>query len=138
MGKLIPLSLKAPSAFKLEKEIKMPAANSRGFARSIQARQRMVHEIHVSLDGTGTAALLSGSREVSLTDSGTGDYLLTFVTKPRRVLAVHATSLTADSVVNVGAVSTTSVQLLATDLAAAAKDVDMYVTLVVSDSADEI
>lgn len=110
----------------------------RGFARGIHARQRMVHEIHVNLDGTGTASLLAGGQEVTLTDNGTGDYTLTFVTKPRRVLAVHATSLTADSTVRVGTVSTTSVQLLATDLAASAKDVDMYVTIVISDAADAV
>jgi len=113
-------------------------ANARGFARGVQNRQRLVHEIHALLDGTGTAALTHGGQELTLTDNGTGDYTLTLRVPARRILAVHATPLTADCAVQVGTVAVGSVQLLATDLAAAAKDADMYVTIVVSDAADEV
>lgn len=115
----------------------MPNVSARGFARSVQARQRLVHEIHVKLDGTGTAAILQGSKEVSLTDNGTGDYTLTLVTPAQKVLAVHATPLTAVTAISVVA-SVSAVQLLATDLAGTAADADMYVTIVVSDAADEV
>ena len=116
----------------------MPSMGARGFARGMNARQRMVHEIHAKLTGTGTAALNHGAQELSLTDNGTGDYTLTLLTPAKRILAVHATPLTADCAVQVGTVSVSAVQLLATDLAAVAKDAVMYVTIVVSDAADEV
>jgi len=110
----------------------------RGFARGVNARQRLVHEIHAKLTGTGTAALNSGTKELSLVDNGVGDWTVSLLTPAKRILAVHATTATADSVARVGTVAVGSVQLLATDLAAVAKDVVMYITIVVSDAADEV
>jgi hypothetical protein len=116
----------------------MSNISARGFARSVQARQRLVHQIHVKLTGTGTAALNHGGNEVTLTDNGTGDYTLTLRTAAQRILAVHATPATANTAVVVGTVTTSAVQLLATDLANSAQDAVMYVTIVVSDVADEV
>jgi len=118
----------------------MPSAGVRGFSRVIRSRQRLVHMVHADVDGTGTAALNSGSQELTLTDNGVGDYNLAFAIKPQRVLSVQVSSKTADSVLQVAAVSTTTMQILGFDATdgTTAKDVDFYISVAVSDSADEV
>jgi hypothetical protein len=100
----------------------------------------MVHVIGSRVDGTGTAALLSGSRELTLTDNGTGDYTLTFAVPYKQVPVVVGLPVTAGVVLRIGAVSVSAVQILvfATADGTTATDADFHVMIMGSDVADEV
>jgi len=107
--------------------------------RKIMGEQRGMRVIGCRLDGTGTAAILEGGiSSLTLVDNGTGDYTLTFAEPYKRVPLIVATSVTADINITIGTLTTTSVQLLATDLAAAATDADMHIMIMGWDAEDEI
>lgn len=118
----------------------MPNASQRGFARSIQSRQRLTHMIASRVDGTGTAALLSGSNELTLTDNGTGDYTLTYAVPFKQVPVVVALSKTADSILILAASAVGSCQITAFDATdgTTAKDVDFDILILGSDAADAV
>lgn len=120
----------------------MPNYNSRGFARSVQSRQRLVHMIAGRVDGTGTAEILEGGNEMSLTDNGTGDYTLTFGQAFQRVPTVVVTPIGAsgDVVATLGTLSASAVQILCWDGTdgTTAKDADFHVMIVGSDGPDVI
>ena len=117
----------------------MAGLSPRGISRPLKSRQRLAHVIAARVDGTGTAALLSGSTELSLTDNGTGDYTLTFSQQWARVPVVVATPVTAGVSLNIAAVSASSVQItsVATSDGSTATDADFHVVIVGSDAADE-
>lgn len=113
---------------------------ARGFARSVSGKQRLSHIIAARIDGTGTASILAGSSELTLTDNGTGDYTLTFKVPFKRVPIVVANPIdvAGDASIAIKSVSATAVNVVAVDLAGVAKDVDFHVVIVGFDSADEI
>ena len=118
----------------------MPRANARGFARAIDSRQRATHMIVARVDGTGTAALLSGSNELTLTDNGTGDYTLTYSTAYKQVPVIMCQSKTTGVLCEVAASSATSCQINCFDVAtgAAATDCDFDIMILGSDAEDEV
>jgi len=115
---------------------------ARGLSRSVQSGQRLPHLIAARIDGTGTAAILEGSNEMTLVDNGTGDYTLTFATAYKRVPSVVVTPLGAagDIVATLGTVSATAVQILGWDGTdgTTPKDMDFHMVVVGSDAEDEI
>jgi hypothetical protein len=112
---------------------------TRGFARPLAVRQRLCQLIGSRVDGTGTAALLSGSKELTLTDNGTGDYTLTFVQAFVQVPHVVVTPVTAGIIAQIFAVSTTAVQIktFAVD-GTTATDADFHIMILGSDADAEV
>jgi len=105
--------------------------------REIKSSQRLPRQLHFKVDGTGSASIVIGSKDASLADNGTGDYTLTFVKPFARPPVVVASSLTAGAVIQIASASATAVQLVVTDLAAAALDADLMVIVQGFDAADE-
>jgi len=105
--------------------------------REIKSSQRLPRQLHFKVDGTGSASIVIGSKDASLADNGTGDYTLTFVKPFARPPVVVASSLTAGAVIQIASASATAVQLVVTDLAAAALDADLMVVVQGFDAADE-
>lgn len=120
----------------------MPNVSIRGFARAPQCRQRLVHIIAARVDGTGTASILEGGNELTLTDNGTGDYTLTFATAFARVPVVVVTpiSTTGDVIATIDSVSVSSVTINTWDGTdgTTAKDIDFHILIVGFDAADAI
>lgn len=118
------------------------SASARGFARSLNARQRLAHMIAARVDGTGTAAMLEGGQEITLTDNGTGDYTLTFAQAFERIPTVVVTPIGAagDIVATIGTISVSAVQILGWDGTdgTTAKDMDFHVLIMGFDAADEV
>lgn len=107
--------------------------------RSIKGPQRSMKLMSAKVDGTGTAAI-SGTcaNDMSLTDSGTGDYLLTFDEAYERIPEVVATPVTDDIICKIGTVAVGSVQILTENLSGAATDADFHVMIVGSLDPDAI
>lgn len=107
-------------------------------AKAVKSSQRLMRLMSAKVDGTGTAAL-SGTcaNDMSLTDSGTGDYLLTFDEPFLRAPEVIATPITDNIVCKLGTVAVGSVQILTENLSGTATDADFHVIILGSDSADE-
>lgn len=111
--------------------------------REVRNMQRGPRVIAVEIDGTGTAGLDIGSaREVTLTDSGTGDYLLTFTTPFARAPVVVATpqGASGDVIATIGTKTASAVQILCWDGTdgTTAKDAEVEVMILGFDAADEI
>ena len=105
--------------------------------RKIKSSQRLPRQLHFKVDGTGSASILIGSKDASLADNGTGDYTLTFVKPFARPPVVVASSLTAGAVIQIASATASAVQLVVTNLAAAALDADLMVIVQGFDAADE-
>ncbi len=107
-------------------------------AKQVVCPQRAMRIMSVKVDGTGTVAL-SGtcSNNMTLTDSGTGDYLLTFNIPYLRAPEVIATPITDNIVAKIGTVAVGSVQILTENLSGAATDADFHVIILGSDTADQ-
>jgi hypothetical protein len=107
-------------------------------AKQVVCPQRAMRLMSAKVDGTGTAAL-SGTcaNDMSLTDSGTGDYLLTFDLPFLRAPEVIATPITDNIVCKIGTVAVGSVQILTENLSGAATDADFHVIILGSDTADQ-
>lgn len=121
----------------------MGGISGRGFSREVQVRQRLTHMIAARVDGTGTASILEGGNELTLTDNGTGDYTLTFSDQSfQRVPTVVVTPIGAsgDVVATLGTLSTSAVQILLWDGTdgTTAKDGDFHVLIVGSDAPDAV
>lgn len=108
-------------------------------AKSVKSTQRLMRMMTAIVDGTGTAAL-SGlcANDMSLTDSGTGDYLLTFDVPYARAPQVIATPVTDNIVCKIGTVAVGSVQILTENLSGSATDADFHVFILGSDAEDAI
>lgn len=107
-------------------------------AKQVVCPQRLMRLMSAKVDGTGTAAL-SGtcSNDMALTDSGTGDYLLTFDIPFLRAPEVIVTPVTDNIVCKIGTVAVGSVQILTENLSGAATDADFHVIILGSDAADQ-
>lgn len=105
--------------------------------REIKCSQRLPRQLHFKVQGTGTASILVGESDASLTDNGTGDYTLTFSKPFARVPVVVASSMTAGAIIQVAVASVSACQLVVTDAAAAALDADLMVIVQGFDAADE-
>ena len=105
--------------------------------REIKSPQRLPRQLHVKLDGTGSSSIVIGSKDVSLTDNGTGDYTLTFAKPFARPPVVVASSLTAGAVVQIASATATACQLLVKDLSSVALDADLMVIVQGFDAVDE-
>lgn len=95
------------------------------------------------IQGTATAAILmpSTTTDASLTDTGVGDYLLTFSTPFVDALSsVVGSSHTADSVLNIGTVTASTIQILGFDATdgTTAKDIDFSLIVIGKDGGDSL
>lgn len=108
-------------------------------AKQVVSPQRKMRLMSVIVDGTGTAAL-SGicANNMTLTDSGTGDYLLTFDIPFIQLPQVLATPVTDNIICKIGTVAVGSVQILTENLSGSATDADFHCVIIGSDVADQI
>lgn len=105
--------------------------------REIKGTQRLPRLLAFKLDGTGTAALNEGANDAALTDSGTGDYLLTFTKPFARAPVVVVTPITAETLVRV-VITSTAVQVLCFDVdGTTAKDADVELMVLGWDTPDK-
>jgi hypothetical protein len=110
--------------------------------REIKSNQRKVRVIHLVVDGTGTAAITSGSKSASLVDNGTGDYSITPNQAGARLLNAQVTPI-ADAGDLIGtlhsdtAASVVRVMLWDGTDGTTAKDGKFHLQIVLSDDADE-
>jgi hypothetical protein len=106
--------------------------------RELKGTQRLPRVLALRVDGTGTASILEGRFDATLTDNGTGDYTLTFAKPFARVPVVVACPLAVDIAVSVGTITKLAVQIKAKTIAGspAAADVDFHVIVVGSDAVD--
>lgn len=107
--------------------------------KMVMCPQRAMRIMSVKVDGTGTAAL-SGtcSTNMTLTDSGTGDYLLTYALPYKRAPEIMVTPITDNIVAKIGTNAVGSVQILTENLSGAATDADFHVIILGSDTEDQI
>lgn len=107
--------------------------------KKLMCPQRAMRIMSVVVDGTGTAAL-SGtcSKNMALTDNGTGDYTLTFNVAYKQAPEVMALPITDNIVAKVTASSTTAITVKTENLSGAATDADFHVIILGSDTADQI
>ena len=112
--------------------------------RNIKSSQRAPRQIMVRVDGVTAAAVLTlGGTDVSLTDTGTGNYLLTFAKAFSRVPVVMITcqATAGDVIATIGAtLDASSVQIRCWDATdgTTAKDALIHVIIIGYDSADQI
>lgn len=106
--------------------------------REIKNSQRLPRLHAFRVDGTGTASILAGSFDASLVDNGTGDYTLTLL-KPfaRLPVAVGSAIGATAAVVQLSAVTSSTVRVLCFDAAGAAVDADFHLMVMGYDSSDE-
>lgn len=111
----------------------------RGMSRPIKTRQRHVHKIAARIQGTGTATVLYGSKELTITDNGTGDYTLTFSPAALKTpIVTGLVLLTSASSIRVSALSTTTVRILSFGVdGTTAKDTDFHIGITLVDCSDE-
>lgn len=109
--------------------------------RTVKGEQRGMRVIAARVDGTGTASILEGGdTSLSLTDTGTGDYLLTFGEPFQRVPVVIPVAATSAVEVRLGTISKTAVQILgfASADGTTATDTDFHVVIIGFDAEDEV
>ena len=109
--------------------------------RSVKTHQRQARFLDARVDGTGTAAMVTGSQHLSLTDNGTGDYTLTLTEPGTRLLGAWFTPIDADVVpqIDISDSGATAVNVVFKDLdgTPSAADCDFFALVAVSDAADE-
>ncbi len=112
---------------------------ARSFTRPVESRQRLVHIIASRVDGTGTASLLSGGQELTLTDAGTGHYSLAINQPYGQVPVVQVTPVTAGIHVQIFSVSVSTIVIktFAVD-GTTATDADFHVLIIGSDAPDAV
>lgn len=106
--------------------------------REIKSTQRLVRALAFRVDGTGTASILEGSNDATLTDNGVGDYTLTFDTPFKRVPVVTGAALIADNgFIQVASVSVSAINVKLFDVdGTTALDGDFHLALLGFDAAD--
>ena len=107
--------------------------------RSIKSPQRLPRQLAFKVDGTGTASIVIGSKDATLTDDGTGLYTLTFA-KPfaRAPIAVGSVIYGASGLIlSVASATATAVQVRIYDGAGADADADFHLIVQGYDAADE-
>lgn len=112
----------------------------------IKATQRRVRHLYIELDGSAVAGgsltkdgLLHGQNDVKVTENSDGDYTFTLNTPGQRIINVQCTPITDVSTCRVKAVtaSTVEIEQVGADQTTPLADGDFYLTIVVSDAADE-
>lgn len=105
--------------------------------RDIKSTQRLTRLLAFRVDGTGTASILEGAFDATLTDNGTGDYTLTFAVPFKRVpVCVGSAVGSTAAIVNV-VPSVTAIQVLVKDAGGSAADADFHLSVLGFDSADQ-
>jgi hypothetical protein len=99
--------------------------------RSIKSKQRQVLEYNVIANAAGTALTGLDANQITLTDTGTGDKLLTLPEALQNAV-VQVTVATADAVPQIGTITSTTVQVLTFDATdgTTAKDAIVHVRIV--------
>ena len=110
-----------------------------GSSKNVLSPQRKMRIMGVLVDGTGTASL-SGicSRNMNLTDNGTGDYTLTFQVPFSQAPQILASPVTDNIICKIGTVTASAAQILTENLSGTATDADFHVIVLGSDAADQI
>ena len=93
--------------------------------------------IAFKVDGTGTAALVIGSKDAALADNGTGDYTITLNKPFARIPVAVATPITAGAVCEIAQATASTIQILVKDTAGAALDGDFHLLVHGFDAEDE-
>lgn len=100
--------------------------------RSISSRQRQVIEYNVIANAAGTALTGLDANQITMTDTGTGDKLLTLPEVLNDVV-VQVTVATADAIAQIGTITEASktIQILTFDATdgTTAKDAIVHVTI---------
>jgi len=94
-------------------------------------------ELLFHVDGTGTAAIINGKYDATLTDNGTGNYTLTFDTNFSSVPIVVGCATGTEASLAVTAASVSSVTVKTTDAGGNAADTDFYLWVKGWDSTSE-
>lgn len=107
-------------------------------SRSIKSPQRQMRMLHFRVDGTGTASLLEGGLDATLTDNGVGDWTITFNEKFSRIPVVVGLSKTSATMIRcvpaLGSVQVLGFQMDGTT----ASDLDCDIMVLGADVADQI
>ena len=101
--------------------------------RSIKSNQRGVVEFNVVANAAGTALTGLDSLMVTMTDTGTGDKLIT-LPEALNDMVVQLTSGTTGVVAELGTTTSTTVQVLTFDTATGATPVDGIVHITIKGS----
>lgn len=106
--------------------------------RSPKTNQRAERRLAFHVDGTGTASIVKGSGLATLTDTDTGDYLLTF-TRPFTRAPIGLLSVITAAKTGRLVLTTTTAQILTFNQAdgTTASDADFYVEIIGWDIAEE-
>lgn len=98
--------------------------------RSIKSPQRGVVEYNVIANAAGTALTGLDSLQLTMTDTGTGDKLIT-LPEGLNDIVVQLSSGTADAVCQVGTITSTTVQVLSFDATdgTTAKDAIVHISI---------
>lgn len=98
--------------------------------RSIKSNQRQVVEFNVVANATGTELSGLDSLQVTMTDTGAGDKLLTLPEALNNAV-VQVSVATADAIAQIGTVTATTVQILTFDAGdgTTAKDAIVHVSI---------
>lgn len=108
--------------------------------REIKGTQRLPRVLAFRVDGTGTASILEGQFDATLTDTGTGDYTLTFAKPFARtpVVLITPISATGDLIATIETVTTALIDIRLWDGTdgTTAKDGDFHVLVHGWDTAD--
>ena len=108
--------------------------------RPLGSMQRLMRNLTLSLDGTlATPALSEGKQDATIDDNGVGDYTVNFNEPFKRLPAVVASPLTADTIVIIGTKALGSVQILAFDATdgTTAKEAEIDIIVQGADTADQ-
>jgi hypothetical protein len=108
--------------------------------RDVKCSQRLARIHGFRVDGTGTASILAGGFDGTLVDNGTGDYTITFTkafAANRLPVCVGSAIGATAAVVQLAAVTTSTVQVLCFDAAGVAVDADFHLHVLGYDSSDE-
>lgn len=98
--------------------------------RSPKTNQRLERILKFHLDGTGTASLVIGSGLGTLTDTGTGDYLITFARPFARAPVVSGHGMITAAKVARFVLTTTTAQILTFNMdGTTAADADLYLEI---------
>lgn len=114
---------------------------SKGLLRTIRGHQLDVRELYADVDGTGTASILQGTSEFTLTDIGTGEYDLTLkdnVNGQNRIIGAFSQSKTQGVRSAVTSISGDVIRVSCDDDAGSAADADFYIKVVVADQEERL
>lgn len=106
--------------------------------RSIKSKQRSVLEYNVIANAAGTALSGLDALQVTMTDTGTGDKLITLPEALQNAV-VQVSVATADAIAQVGTITSTTVQVLTFDATdgTTAKDAICHIRIIGSKVSDQ-